>query len=69
MMMTMEKSKGLLLDIDTKYEIRAKIQGKVSELKQVVESFDINLFIQDLKNFINSLESHIPTLMAKIPTE
>lgn len=68
-MMTMENSKGLLLDIDTKYEIRAKIQGKVSELKQVVESFDINLFIQDLKNFINSLESHIPTLMAKIPTE
>uniref|UniRef100_A0A8C7F9V4 Vitellogenin domain-containing protein n=1 Tax=Oncorhynchus kisutch TaxID=8019 RepID=A0A8C7F9V4_ONCKI len=68
-MMTMENSKGLLLDIDTKYEIRAKIQGKVGELKQVVESFDINLFIQDLKNFINSIESHIPTLIAKIPTE
>uniref|UniRef100_A0A8C7PP15 Vitellogenin domain-containing protein n=1 Tax=Oncorhynchus mykiss TaxID=8022 RepID=A0A8C7PP15_ONCMY len=68
-MMTMENSKGLLLDIDTKYEIRAKIQGKVGELKQVVESFDIHLFIQDLKNFINSIESHIPTLMAKIPTE
>ncbi|CAB1340530.1 unnamed protein product [Coregonus sp. 'balchen'] len=69
MMMTMENSKGLLLDIDTKYEIRAKIQGKVGELKQVVESFDINLFIQDLKNLINSIESHIPTLMSKIPTE
>lgn len=68
-MMTMENSKGLLLDIDTKYEIRAKIQGKVGELKQVVESFDINLFIQDLKNFINCIDIHIPTLMAKIPIE
>ncbi|XP_010876759.2 apolipoprotein B-100 [Esox lucius] len=69
MMMTLEDSKGLLLDIDTKYEVRAKIQGKIDDLQQVVESFDINLFIQDLKDFISSIETYIPTLMDKIPTE
>ncbi|KAL0965050.1 hypothetical protein UPYG_G00276120 [Umbra pygmaea] len=68
-MKTIENSKGLLMDIDTKYKIRTKIQENVGKLKQAFESFNLDLFIQDLKVFISSVESYIPTLITKIPTE
>ncbi|KAJ7988062.1 hypothetical protein DPEC_G00319740 [Dallia pectoralis] len=68
-MNTMENGKGWLLGIDSNYEISATMKRKAGVLKQVVESFDIHQFIQDLKDFLNSIGNSIPTLMDKIPTE
>ncbi|XP_046905722.1 apolipoprotein B-100-like isoform X3 [Hypomesus transpacificus] len=65
----MDNSIELLKDIDTKYEIRVNLQEKVNELKQVIATFDINLFIQDLKNFMNSMVNHMTGLMSKLPLE
>ncbi|XP_062324139.1 apolipoprotein B-100-like isoform X1 [Osmerus eperlanus] len=63
----MDNSIELLKDIDSKYEIRVNLQAKVNGLKQVIATFDINLFIQDLKHFINSMVNHMTGLMSKLP--
>ncbi|KAJ8274954.1 hypothetical protein COCON_G00095790 [Conger conger] len=50
-----------LQDLDVKYKISASIQEKASELKVVIQSFDIMLFTEDLKNFISTMPLQIPT--------
>ncbi|KAJ8387939.1 hypothetical protein AAFF_G00148730 [Aldrovandia affinis] len=50
-----DSSVAWLQDLDARFEIRAKLQKKISELKQVVESFDIMMFIQDLRDYITSI--------------
>ncbi|XP_040920076.1 apolipoprotein B-100-like [Toxotes jaculatrix] len=68
-MRLMDHSIEMLKDIDNKYEISFKLQNKVSELKEVIDNFDFNLFVQDLKKFINSMENVLTNLTAKFPTD
>lgn len=69
MMRLMDYSLETLNDINTKYEISVKIQSKVSELKKIVDNFDFNLFVKDLKKFINSVENYVVNLADKFPTD
>lgn len=69
MMRLMDYGMEALNDINTKYEISVKIQSKVSELKKVVDNFDFNIFVKDLKKFINSVENYVVNLAAKFPTD
>ncbi|XP_038560849.1 apolipoprotein B-100-like [Micropterus salmoides] len=68
-MRLMDHSIEMLKDINTKYEISAKFQNKVSELKEVIDNFDFNLFVQDLRKFINSAENVMINLTTKFPTD
>lgn len=65
----MDHSIEMMKDMDTKYEISAKIQSKVSELKEVIDNFNFNLFVQDLRKFIKSMENFVANITAKFPTE
>ncbi len=69
MMRLMDQSIEMLKDMNTKYEISAKFQNKLSELKEVIDSFDFNLFVQDLNKFINSMENFMINLTAKFPAD
>lgn len=68
MMRLMDHSIQLLKDINTKYEISTKFQSQVSKLKEVIDNFDFNLLVQDLRKFINSMENFVTNLM-KFPTD
>uniref|UniRef100_A0A8P4GC27 Vitellogenin domain-containing protein n=1 Tax=Dicentrarchus labrax TaxID=13489 RepID=A0A8P4GC27_DICLA len=71
----LEKLKGssiaLLCDIDAKYEIMAKLQRIVSNMKQTIETFDMQTFAAELKRYISSINfrAHIEELVSQIPTE
>ncbi|KAF1376723.1 hypothetical protein PFLUV_G00214430 [Perca fluviatilis] len=69
MMKMMDHSIEMLKDFNTKYEISAKIQNKVAELKEVIDNFDFKLFVQDLRKFLNSIENIMTNLTAKFPTD
>ncbi|XP_041660813.1 apolipoprotein B-100-like [Cheilinus undulatus] len=69
MMGLMDRSIEMLGDINSRYEISTKFQNKVSELKEVIDNFDFNLFVQDLKKFLTSVENYLTNLTAKLPTE
>uniref|UniRef100_A0A674EI14 Apolipoprotein Bb, tandem duplicate 1 n=1 Tax=Salmo trutta TaxID=8032 RepID=A0A674EI14_SALTR len=62
---------SLLHDIDAQFEIKAKIENAVSELKQFIENFDRTKTVEDLRNYISSinLEAHVQQLMEHLPTE
>ncbi|XP_072772227.1 apolipoprotein B-100-like [Nerophis lumbriciformis] len=68
MMRLMDNSIELLKDINTKYEIITKFQNKVSELKEVIDNFDINLFVQEVTKFTNAIENILTYLTTKLPT-
>ncbi|KAJ8269867.1 hypothetical protein GJAV_G00107700 [Gymnothorax javanicus] len=53
------------------YEIKAKLQEKVSELKHALESFDLEAFLTDLKDFLASLNvrEYIEKFVAQMPKE
>lgn len=68
-MRLMDDSIESLKDIDTRYEISAKIQMKLAELKEVIDNFDLNLFIQDLRKYFNTVEKYMVNLTAKFPTD
>ncbi|XP_061561136.1 apolipoprotein B-100-like [Phycodurus eques] len=59
----------LLKDINTEYEIGTTIQNKVSELKEVIDNFDLSLIAQNVKKYVNSFENVLTNLTAKLPTE
>ncbi|XP_032399124.1 apolipoprotein B-100 [Etheostoma spectabile] len=69
MMRMMDHSIEMLRDFNTEYEISAKIQNKVAELKEVIDNFDFTLFVQDLRKFLNSIENAMTNLTAKFPTD
>lgn len=69
MMNLMDRSIEMLTDINTKYEISTKFQNKVTELKEVIDTFDFELFVQDLKKFLISVERFLTNLTSKLPTE
>ncbi|XP_071777034.1 apolipoprotein B-100-like [Centroberyx gerrardi] len=68
-MRLMDHSIEMLKNIDNNYEISAKVHEKISELKEVIDTFDFKLFVQDLKNFISSMANHFTNLIAKFPSE
>ncbi|XP_066530178.1 apolipoprotein B-100 [Hoplias malabaricus] len=66
-----ESSVAWLKELDTKYEIKAKIQDKLSELKGVIENFDIKMFAQDVIDYLSSfdLAQFVKQLSDYIPSE
>ncbi|KAL6477969.1 hypothetical protein MHYP_G00138040 [Metynnis hypsauchen] len=66
-----DSSVAWLKELDAKYEIKAKIQEKVSELKEVIETFDIKMLLQDVTNYISSfdLAQYTDQLSDYIPLE
>ncbi|XP_038134630.1 apolipoprotein B-100-like [Cyprinodon tularosa] len=62
-------STEMLKDINTRYEISAKIQSKIEEIREALDSFDIALFVQDLKRFIAPVEKFIMKLTAQFPSD
>ncbi|KAM4528942.1 apolipoprotein B-100-like [Fundulus diaphanus] len=69
MIKLMDHSIEMLIDINTRYEISAKFQAKIKELKEAIDSFDFGLFVQDLKGFIIPVEKFITKLTAQLPTD
>ncbi|KAM8832925.1 apolipoprotein B-100-like [Spinachia spinachia] len=69
MMRLMDQSIDMVKDINTRYELSAQLQKKVSELKAVVDRFDFHLFVQDMTKFINSIENFMNHLTVKFPTD
>ncbi|XP_023122791.2 apolipoprotein B-100-like [Amphiprion ocellaris] len=68
-MRLMDNGIEMLKDINTRYEISAKFQNKVAELKEVIDNFDFSLFVQDLRKFVSSIENYMINLTAKFPTD
>ncbi|XP_030645296.1 apolipoprotein B-100 [Chanos chanos] len=66
-----DSSVAWLRDLDAQYEIRAKLQEKVSEFKQVIETFDIMMLVEDLRDYIISLDlaQYLSQLSDQIPAE
>lgn len=59
----------MMKDMNTRYEISAKIESKVAELKEVISNFDFNIFVQHLKSFTSSMETFVAKMTSKFPTE
>lgn len=68
-MKLLEHSTEMLKDMNNKYEISATIQNKVSELKEVIDTIDFNLFVENLKKLVKSMENVMADLAVKIPTD
>lgn len=66
-----DSSLAWLQELDTKYGVRDWLQEKVSELKQVIETFDITMLAQDIKDYIVSFDliELIGHISDKLPTE
>lgn len=66
-----DSSMTWLRKLDAKYDIRAKLQTKLSELKQAIEDFDITKLVQDVINYISSfdLEQYVNQLSDHLPDE
>lgn len=69
MMSLMDQGINSIKDFDTKYKISTRLHNKVTELKEVIDNFDVNMFVQDLKKFLSSIENTITNLSAKFPTD
>ncbi|KAF3849986.1 hypothetical protein F7725_019705 [Dissostichus mawsoni] len=56
---------SFLQDLDSKYEVKAKLQTIMSDVKQMIETFDMK------NDYISSIEfkSYIDALVSRIPTE
>ncbi|KAK7940141.1 hypothetical protein WMY93_003467 [Mugilogobius chulae] len=64
-----DQSINTVKDIDSKYKISTRLHRKITELKEVIDNFDANLFVQDVKKFLSSIESTITSLTTKFPTD
>lgn len=66
-----DSSMTWLRKLDAKYDIRAKLQTKLSKLKQAIEAFHITKFVQEVINYISSfdLEQYANQLSDHIPAE
>ncbi|XP_041950313.1 apolipoprotein B-100-like isoform X2 [Alosa sapidissima] len=71
MMKLKDSSIALLHDLDAQYAIKAKLEERVGELKQMISSFSLVQFAEDLKSLISSIdiEGLTSQLVAQIPTE
>ncbi|KAL2082664.1 hypothetical protein ACEWY4_022482 [Coilia grayii] len=61
----------MLEEVDAKYRIRATFEEKTTELKEVIESFDMEMFVRDLTDFISSIniDKYVERVLEVIPTE
>ncbi|KAL2082439.1 hypothetical protein ACEWY4_022257 [Coilia grayii] len=66
-----DSSLDLLYDLDAQYAIKAKLEEKVGELKQIISQLSFAQFVEDLKNLISSfdIEQLTDALAALIPSE
>ena len=66
-----DSSLAWLQELETKYEVRDWLQEKVSELKQVIDTFDIMMLAQDLKDYIVSFDlmEFLGQITDQLPTE
>ncbi|KAM3603273.1 uncharacterized protein V6R79_019676 [Siganus canaliculatus] len=66
----LQKLKGssieFLQDIDVKYGIKAKLEAVMTEIKHLIETFDMQAFVVKVGNY---LKAKIETLYSQIPTE
>ncbi|XP_031178438.1 apolipoprotein B-100-like [Sander lucioperca] len=71
----LEKLKGssiqFLHDIDSKYEVNKQLQTIMSDMKHIIETYDMQTFIVGLKECISSInfKARIEELASLIPTE
>ncbi|XP_030262181.1 apolipoprotein B-100-like isoform X2 [Sparus aurata] len=71
----LEKLEGssiaFLRDVDARYEIMAALQRIMSVVKEGIETFDMQTFVDDLKTFISSIDLRRPIneLVSKIPMD
>ncbi|RVE56891.1 hypothetical protein OJAV_G00210930 [Oryzias javanicus] len=65
-----ESSAAFLQKLDSKYAIMETIGGKLSQLKQAIENFNLNLFLENVKNDLLSIDwpSYIEQLSYQIPS-
>uniref|UniRef100_A0AAQ6ITG2 Vitellogenin domain-containing protein n=1 Tax=Anabas testudineus TaxID=64144 RepID=A0AAQ6ITG2_ANATE len=65
-----ESSAAWLKELDSKYRILEKIKDKLSEIKQVIENFELNTFFQDIRDYLMSVDFtiYVEQLAYKIPS-
>ncbi|KAF6724379.1 Apolipoprotein B-100, partial [Oryzias melastigma] len=65
-----ESSAAFLQKLDSKYGIMEAIGGKLSQLKQAIEDFNLSLFLESVKNELLSIDwpSYIEQLSYQIPS-
>ncbi|XP_040916458.1 apolipoprotein B-100 [Toxotes jaculatrix] len=65
-----ESSAAWLRELDSKYRILEKIKDSLSEIKQMIENFDVKMFFQDVKDYLVStdLAAYVEQLSYKIPS-
>lgn len=69
LMRLMDQGIEMVKGMNARYEISAKIQSKVSELKEVINNFDFSVFVQNLRRFTRSMETFVAKMTAKLPVE
>ncbi|XP_020795614.2 LOW QUALITY PROTEIN: apolipoprotein B-100-like [Boleophthalmus pectinirostris] len=69
MISIMDRGINGVKDLDNKYQISTRLHRKITELKEVIDNFDANLFVQDIKKFLSSIESSITNLTSKFPKD
>ncbi|XP_050990114.1 apolipoprotein B-100 [Labeo rohita] len=64
-----DSSAAWLKQLDAKYEIKTKLQEKLSELRKIVETFDIKMLLEGLRDYIISfdLTEYVEDLSGQIP--
>uniref|UniRef100_A0A3Q1B7C0 Vitellogenin domain-containing protein n=1 Tax=Amphiprion ocellaris TaxID=80972 RepID=A0A3Q1B7C0_AMPOC len=65
-----DSSAAFLREVDSKYGILETIKEKLSDLKQAIDNFDINVFLQDVKGYLLSIDwvAYLEQLSYKIPS-
>merc|ERR1719187_1056840 len=65
-----ESSLSFLRDLDAQFEVKAKLEMVVSQLKEFIASFNITEFAEQMKAYVSSLnlDAYIQELMAQFPT-
>ncbi|XP_056122383.1 apolipoprotein B-100 [Rhinichthys klamathensis goyatoka] len=66
-----DSSVAWLKQLDAKYEIKTKLQEKLSELRKIIETFDIKMLLEGLRDYIISfdLTEYVEELSDQIPYE
>uniref|UniRef100_A0A8D0D7V1 Apolipoprotein B n=1 Tax=Sander lucioperca TaxID=283035 RepID=A0A8D0D7V1_SANLU len=65
-----ESSAGWLRELDSNYGILEKIKDKLSKMKQSIENFEVNMFLQTLEDYLLSIDlaMYVEQLSYKIPS-
>ncbi|XP_028838814.1 apolipoprotein B-100-like [Denticeps clupeoides] len=70
LMSLQDKTNKMVSDFRAKYKIKEIVEEKAHEMKNILESFDVNMFVQDWKTFINSINfEYVDQLIAAIPRD